>query len=101
VEGWEMKALKMREDSMRDETIQADARGRVGLGRKNALYIKKTDEHGNILLIPSTPVPAAQVEDLIMLSKSDMEAFTSRLETPRPKNAAFEKARSKFKAKYK
>lgn len=88
---------KIREE----ETIQADSRGRIGLGRKNALYIKTVDEQGNIVLIPSKPVPEAQVENLILLNRSEMESFVSCLESPRPKNAAFEKARSKFKAKYK
>lgn len=82
---------------MDEETVQADARGRIGLGRKNALYIKRIDEQGNIILIPSRPVPESQVEGLLLLAKSDMENFVSRLENPRPKNTAFEKARAKFK----
>lgn len=80
-----------------EETIQADARGRVGLGRKNALYIKKTVSDGTIVLIPSRPVPESQLESLVLLSKSDMENFVSHLDNPRPKNAAFQKAHSRFK----
>lgn len=83
-----------------EETVQADARGRVGLGRKNALYIKRIDDQGNILLIPSRPVPEAQAEGLILLARDEMESFVSHLENPKPKNAAFEKARAKFKAKH-
>lgn len=93
-----MKGMNKVQD---EETIQADSRGRVGLGRKNALYIKRVDNQGNIMLIPSKPVPEAQVENLILLNRNKMENFISRLESPRPKNAMFEKARSKFKAKYK
>ena len=93
--------MKETNNRREEETIQADGRGRVGLGRKNALYIKRVDDQGNIVLIPSKPVPEAQVESLILLSKSEMENFVSRLENPRTKNTAFEKARSKFRAKYK
>ena len=93
--------MKETNNRREEETIQADGRGRVGLGRKNALYIKRVDDQGNIVLIPSKPVPEAQVESLILLSKSEMENFVSHLESPRTKNATFEKARSKFRAKYK
>lgn len=93
--------MKETNQILEEETIQADGRGRVGLGRKNALYIKRVDEQGNIVLIPSKPVPESQLESLVLLSRAEMESFVSRLENPRPKNAAFEKARAKFKSKHK
>ena len=91
--------MKQNQPLLNEETVQADARGRIGLGRRNALYIKRIDENGNIILIPSRPVPEAQAEGLILLARSEMENFVSRLEHPKPKNAAFQRARARFKAR--
>lgn len=91
--------MKERTAVFEEETVQADARGRIGLGRKNALYIKRIEEDGSIRLIPSRAVPESQAEGLILLARSEMEGFISRLENPKPKNAAFEKARSRYKAR--
>lgn len=93
--------MKKAHKILAEETVQADSRGRIGLGPKHALYIKRIDAQGNIVLIPSRPVPTTQVENLILLNRTEMENLVSHFESPKPRNAAFEKAHAKFKEKYK